>query len=144
MRRLAAVIASTVVLLANGHAFGLSLDLRGPTFKAGHPVQGEQLHTAVTSGEMEALAQSVGILKRYPEVLFEVVGHTDPGECTGRSCQDLALRRAVLVYRYLIDAGVSPKRVISLTEYSTTRPIASEHEDRQVNRRAEINVALEP
>ena len=144
MRHIAAALTFITLLLSNGLAFGLSLDLRGPTFKAGHPQEGESLHDAVSADEMEALAQSVGILKRYPEILFEVAGHADPDECSGRSCQDLALRRAVLVYRYLLDAGINPHRVISLREYSTTRVIASEYEDRRFNRRAEINVALEP
>jgi len=144
MRKLAAVLVFLALYLAYGHAFGLSFDLRGPTFKAGHPQRGEQLQAAVTTGEMEALAETVGILNRYPEILFEVSGHADQGECTDYDCHDLALRRAVLVYRYLIDAGVSPKRVVSLTEYSSTRPIASGQEGREVNSRAEINVALEP
>lgn len=144
MVNISAVLAFIALTFASGHAFGLSFDLRGPTFKAGHPLQGEPLDTAVSTDEMEVLKESVAILKRYPKILFEVAGHTDPGECASQNCQDLALRRAVLVYRYLLEAGVDPKRVISLREYSSTRLIAPGHEDHRANRRAEINVALEP
>jgi hypothetical protein len=77
MRKIFAALAFFTLILVSGHAIGLSLDLRGPTFQEGHPLQGESLLSAMSPGEVDALDTSVEILKRYPEVLIDISGHAD-------------------------------------------------------------------
>ena len=64
--------------------------------------------------------------------------------CFGQECRYLAQRRALLLYRFLLAAGVDPLCVIALTEYGSTRPIAGKREENSLNQRAELNVDIEP
>ncbi len=139
------VLIGALLLIYTASAGSTSIDLYGAFFKAGHPSKGESIEASVTSEtDIANLKRSIEVLARFPTMQFEVTGHTDQYECSGLECQDLALRRALLVYRFLLDAGVDPRRVISLTEYASTRPIAGKREDYQLNQRAEINIMSEP
>lgn len=133
-----------VCVVASAPANALSVDLRGVTFEAGKPVKGESLADALSSEELGVLETSIEILKDYPDLLFKVTGHVDPDECAGGACEELSLRRAVLVYRYLIDAGIDARRVVQLEGYSYTRMLGTWPGERSFNRRADIQVALEP
>ena len=122
-----------------------SLDLYGAFFKAGHPVKGEAIEKAVTGADQIAnLNRSVELINRYPNIRFEIAGHTDQYECSGQECHYLAQRRAVLLYRFLLDAGVDARSVVGLTEYASTRPIASKPEENGLNQRAELNETIDP
>ena len=121
------------------------MDLYGAFFKTGHPTKGESIETAVASEtDIGNLKLTVKTLARFPTMQFEVTGHTDPYECSGQECHDLALRRALLVYRFLLDAGVDAHRIVALTEYASARPIAGKREDYWRNQRAEVNITVEP
>lgn len=138
------LLVAISLLAFPGAARCTSIDLGGASFKSGRPVKGESLKSAVSDEfDIDRLKQSVEILRQHPILQFEVIGHTDPHECSGKECNELALRRAVLVYRYLLDAGVDARRVISLSEYASERPIA-DGDDYKRNQRAEVNFALEP
>ena len=142
---IASVVLTALILCVPGMAQSTSIDIPGVFFKEGRPAKGESLESSVSdSQELKNLARAVDILKRYSNVTFEVVGHTDQYECSGQDCHDLALRRALLVYRHLLNSSIDPKRVISLTEYTSSRPIAGKREEYWVNQRAEINFAIDP
>ena len=139
------VLAGASLLLFSTTSNSTGIELHGPSFKTGHPMKGERIESAVIGEtEIASLKRTVDILGRYPSTQFEVTGHTDQSECSGQECHDLALRRALLVYRFLLDAGVDAHRVISLTEYASTRPIAGRREEYQLNQRAEINIMFDP
>ena len=146
MIKLVAIPILAVLLLGNsGSAASSSLDLYGSFFKSGHPLRGERLEEAVTGkDQISNLNRSVELIKRYPQIKFEIAGHTDKSECAGQECHRLAQRRALLLYRFLLDAGVDPSCVIGLTEYATTRPITNNSEDSWLNRRAELNEGIDP
>ena len=125
--------------------FGTTVDLRGALFKAGHPVKGESLKASVADSEtLVGLKRTLETLKRFPELQFEVSGHCDHYECSGAECNELALRRALLVYRFLLDGGIDPRRLTSLTEYGSSRHIAGTRSEYKVNQRAEINITQNP
>jgi len=146
MIKLVAISILTISLMCgSGPAASSSLDLYGAFFKEGRPLRGEPIEEAVTGKDQLAnLSRSADQIKRYPLIRFEIAGHTDEYECSGQECHGLAQRRAVLLYRYLLDAGVDPRCVIGLTEYASTRPIASSPQDNWRNQRAELNEGIDP
>lgn len=122
-----------------------SLDTENANFKAGHPLHGESLEDALSGDEAhEALQRTVLMLREYPNLKFEISGHTDGEECADKQCAGLALRRAVYLHRYLIDIGIDPKRLVSLTEHGSERPLTLKQEWRQSNQRAEVNFSTDP
>ncbi|KAB7775563.1 MULTISPECIES: OmpA family protein [Xanthomonas] len=146
MSKLLSILLSTALLGGySGAACSSSLDLYGAFFKAGHPIKGETIDEAATGADQIAnLNRSVELIKRHPDVRFEIAGHTDQYECSGQECRYLAQRRALLLYMFLLAAGVDPLCVIALTEYGSTRPIAGKREENSLNQRAELNVDIEP
>lgn len=81
----------------------------------------------------------VARLKETPDLQVTITGHTDS---TGPASWNevLSRRRAEAVKMYLVDHGVSENRVVSVTGYSATQPIADNgtKEGRSKNRRAEV------
>jgi outer membrane protein OmpA-like peptidoglycan-associated protein len=89
----------------------------------------------------ERLARVAGIVTAYPELMFEIEGHTDS---TGSDDfnQLLSEKRAATVRDYLVDAGVSINNVVA-RGFGKTRPIAGNTtaEGRKLNRRVEMIVS---
>ena len=122
-----------------------SFDLPSVNFKAGHPQKDELLESALADKfDVENLRRSANILKTHEVIGFEIVGHTDKHECSEIGCHDLALRRAILVFHFLLDYGINPRRLISLKERASESPISGKDEDSLFNQRAEINIAVVP
>lgn len=88
----------------------------------------------------EVLDQIVEIMDEYSEYRLEISGHTDN---TGRPGfnQELSETRAKACYDYLVDQGISSRR-LSFVGYGEDRPIATNdtREGRQLNRRVEFNL----
>ena len=140
------LLAALALVTGMSSASATSLDLPGAFFKPGHPVAGESLQESLdplrATESLNNLTLTAERLAKYPGVHFEVAGHADPYECRERSCQALALRRAQLVYRHLLQLGVDPRRLDALTEYGTTRRVeVSDRPGHWLNRRVEINVS---
>ena len=145
MKMILAFVASILISLAPSPADGTSIDLYGAFFKAGHPTTGESLESSVSDArEIENLRRTVATLNKFPDMHFDVSGHTDHYECQAKSCNELAQRRAILVYRFLLDAGISGRRLTQLTKYSWTRPISGTRSDFALNQRAEVNISQDP
>jgi outer membrane protein OmpA-like peptidoglycan-associated protein len=91
----------------------------------------------------ERLARVAGIVTAYPELHFEIEGHTD---ATGSDDynQVLSEKRAASVRDYMVDAGVSINSVIA-RGFGKTRPIADNTTagGRKLNRRVEMVVSGE-
>ncbi len=93
--------------------------------------------------ELRRLKESVLL---NPDVLLEVGGHinypnTHPNDVPQWS-RDLSVRRAEVIYKYLIDSGVNPKQ-LSFKGYSNTQminPTARTEEKMKPNRRVELKV----
>jgi len=89
----------------------------------------------------ETLARFSGIVASYPELNFQIEGHTD-NVGTDMMNQELSLRRAVSVRDYLIGLGVAPSS-IEVQGYGPWRPVADNMyaEGRARNRRVEIVIS---
>lgn len=86
------------------------------------------------------LNKVVKFLNTNPEIQVEISGHTDD-RGTATYNQELSLKRAESVYKYLVQNGISEKR-ISYKGYGQSNPIASnETEEGQAqNRRIEFKI----
>ena len=89
----------------------------------------------------ERLARVAGIVAAYPELKFEIEGHTDSIGSEYFN-QSLSEKRAATVRDYLVDAGVSINNVVA-RGFGKTRPIAdnSSPTGRKLNRRVEMIVS---
>ncbi|MBI3503064.1 MAG: OmpA family protein [Bacteroidetes bacterium] len=88
---------------------------------------------------MPELDKAVALLKKnYPQVKFEVAGHTD-SKGTEKYNLNLSKRRADAVVNYLASKGISRSRM-KVAGYGATKPIASNstEEGMAKNRRTEI------
>jgi OmpA-OmpF porin, OOP family len=90
-----------------------------------------------------ALDELVDALKAKPSLVIEIDGHTDNVGTPG-SNQVLSEGRAGAVREYIIQHGISPKRVTA-KGFGETRPVADNDtpEGRQQNRRTEVKIISE-
>jgi outer membrane protein OmpA-like peptidoglycan-associated protein len=86
------------------------------------------------------LNEAAEILKENPDVHISVEGHTDAIGSDGYN-QQLSLRRADAVFRYLVNHGIPPERM-EVKGYGKRRPVASNDTEsgRAQNRRVELGV----
>jgi len=114
-------------------------------FKSGQKIPVNNLNfnekeTRLSPKTYPDLDRLVDLLKKNSTIRIEVAGHADD---TGADRTDnlLALRRAKAVARYLVEQGISDKR-IEVKSYSNQRPLVPglNEKARQQNRRVEITV----
>jgi len=86
------------------------------------------------------LDDSAETLRRYPDLVVEVAGHTD-SVGTDAYNLDLSQRRAESVRQYLIDKGVDSGN-LSAKGYGESQPIESNdtEEGRDENRRVNLRI----
>jgi outer membrane protein OmpA-like peptidoglycan-associated protein len=89
----------------------------------------------------ERLARISGIVEGYPELKFEIEGHTD-NIGSDQFNQSLSEKRAASVRDYLVNSGVSLDSVV-VRGFGKTQPIASNASasGRKLNRRVEMIVS---
>lgn len=93
----------------------------------------------LTANSKYELNNLVDILNKYP-IRIEVAGHTDNvGEPAMN--QQLSEARAQSVYKFIVDKGIAPDRLVAVG-YGEKRPVASNdtEEGRQQNRRTEFKI----
>lgn len=92
----------------------------------------------LTPGGMQNLFRLVTFLKEYPDREVVIEGHTDS---TGSAVynQELSQRRADSVYKFLMNNGIAPERIVA-RGYGEAYPVAPNDTTagRQRNRRVEI------
>jgi OOP family OmpA-OmpF porin len=106
------------------------------------------VHFATDSAELlpdsiETLEYGVATLKKYPEMVIEVRGHTDSTGSKQHN-QVLSQHRAESVLRYLKDHGVTNS--MTAKGYGQEMPIASNAtaQGRQQNRRVSLRIVGGP
>jgi len=94
----------------------------------------------ITDESDEELDEIFTLLRRTPDLVVEIGGHTN-GLCDASYCNKLSTDRAKAVYEYLIEKGISRSRV-TYKGYGKTQPVAtnSTPEGRKKNQRVEVKV----
>jgi OmpA-OmpF porin, OOP family len=125
---------------------GDRVDAVGCTIK--DEIKLERVHFATDSAEVlpdsqATLDYGVATLKRYPEMVIEVRGHTDSTGSKQHN-QVLSQRRAESVMRYLKEHGVTNS--MTARGYGEELPVASNatKEGRQANRRVGLRIVGGP
>jgi OOP family OmpA-OmpF porin len=105
--------------------------LRGVSFQADS--------ARLTDESRPVLDNVAAILVAHPEIHVEVAGHT-ANDGDAEHNVDLSARRAIVIMKYLADAGVSPDNLIA-RGYGAERPIAPDDtpEGKAANRRIELS-----
>jgi OOP family OmpA-OmpF porin len=121
----------------------ITIDLRGVNFRFDYPKKGvhDINQGGLVEGSIAILDQAVDVLKRYPNVVVDVVGHTD-SVGTDQYNQGLSERRASIVYDYLTSHGIDRSRLQGPHGFGESKPIDTNKtkEGRARNRRTELNV----
>lgn len=109
------------------------IQLKGVTFEFN-----EDRLTANAKTVLDALV--VPLMRRYPDMVVEVAGHTD---WIGNDAynQNLSERRAQAVVAYLIESGIASANMTA-AGYGEKEPIATNDTDegRELNRRVELRI----
>ncbi len=86
------------------------------------------------------LNKTVRFLQDNPRVRVEISGHTDNSGSVAHN-QKLSLNRARAVHRYLVEAGINPRR-LTFKGYGSSVPLAANDSEanRQLNRRIEFKI----
>jgi OOP family OmpA-OmpF porin len=94
----------------------------------------------LTDDSISSLDQAVAILRKHPDVRFEVGGHTDSMGKDDYN-QGLSERRAQSVLAYLVAQGIDASRMTSVG-FGESKPVASNDTEkgRAKNRRTELVV----
>jgi outer membrane protein OmpA-like peptidoglycan-associated protein len=119
-------------------------DLEKIIFKAGHPRNGEALAQALsepTSEQFEILEANADVLRRTPGITVEIGGFADSHECSKSGCYYLSLRRARVVYEWLVVHGVPVSKLKGPTANGSDWPIdrTGKEEGSQYNRRVQFD-----
>lgn len=128
-----------------GHRYLTELDRS--KLEQGKTIRIERLYFKADSSSIEeashpVLEEIARFLKRYPEVVIEIGGHTNtiPGT---EYCNTLSTNRAKSVVEFLIEEGV-PKRQLQYKGYGKTKPIVPDDVRSRAaqakNQRVEIKV----
>ena len=114
----------------------LTIDLKGVNFDFDRDT--------LRPDSIAILDEAVVILQKYPQLRFELAGHTD--ECGDDAYnQGLSERRARVVYDYLANAGIEAARMVGPNGFGESRPMEQLGDDfpgckSETNRRTELNV----
>ena len=101
--------------------------------------------STIKPGSESELNELVTVLKQYPTMMVDLVGHTDSrGDANGNL--KLSLERAFTVKNYLVEKGINAER-ISITGRGETQPrnrckdgVNCTEDEHQFNRRTEVRV----
>ncbi|MBI4797278.1 MAG: OmpA family protein [Desulfarculus sp.] len=91
------------------------------------------------------LDRVVRVAKNYPDYRVDIKGHTDPRPISTAKFEsnwELSSLRATAVLRYLIDRGVSPKR-LTATGYADTQPLVSNTSEENMAKNRRVEFVLE-
>lgn len=117
----------------NGCEIGEIIELPGVNF--------ETNSDRLLPGADNVLRDAAATLKKYPDIVVEVAGHTD-SQGAAEYNQGLSERRAETVRDYLINAGVAEQRLFA-KGYGEAEPIADNAtaDGRARNRRVELRIS---
>ena len=143
-KRLAFCCLSFYILCYN--SFASDVDIRSVNFKENRPTSSDVIEKSIAdhAETMQVLsANTATMVKVSPDKFrFKIVGFTDNKECSGDACKVLSLRRAQLVYAWLLAHGVLADQLLPPEGRGSDDPIDTNAatDGRQRNRRVEFQV----
>jgi OOP family OmpA-OmpF porin len=122
-------------------------EVPAPVKKFMGPVQGINFATnqaTILKSSFVVLDKAVKVMTDYPDVRFEISGHTD-NRGTAEYNRDLSLRRAQAVKDYIVGKGIATER-LTVAGFGFDRPLDDNQTaaGRAKNRRTEFKLLSEP
>jgi len=146
--KLATCLSSVLIAMLSSclsihRAEAYSVEFKRIYFPPGRPLQSESsadIDKVLDQEQMHVLLGLLQALKGDPIVGAEVMGFADKNECLPRACRQLSLRRAKIVFDWLLDNGVPVEQLRGPSGESIDWPLDSgETEDgRAINRRVQL------
>lgn len=120
-------------------------ELSGVHFQHGRPTAGEGIEKSLAeplSAQLKNLQYDASLLMKHPGDVAEVNGYTDDEECVEHECDALSLRRAEVVYEWLVRNGVPKSQLKMPAGFGSEIPISLNTTElgRANNRRVEVNL----
>jgi OOP family OmpA-OmpF porin len=109
-------------------AFSTDFSIDAVYFNEKMPLPKSSLDTSLVDPAvtLKILGNDANVIKSLKSpYTIKIVGHTDNQECAGRECEDLSLRRAQLVYNWMLTHGVPRSRLLSPEGRSGAEPVAN-------------------
>jgi chemotaxis protein MotB len=85
------------------------------------------------------------VIRNYPDYRIDIKGHTDPRPISTTKFEsnwELSALRATSVLRYLMDRGISPKR-LTATGYADTQPVVPNNSEENMSKNRRVEFVLE-
>ncbi len=135
--------------MVSGQNFGDSLDVVAEGRKVTLRVKGQTLFDSgsakINPGAFPMLDQVARLVREYPTYRLDIKGHTDPRPINTPkfdSNWELSALRSTAVLRYLMDKGISPKRMTA-TGYADTQPLAPNNSEENMAKNRRVEFVLE-
>jgi hypothetical protein len=142
-RIFAALLAMLSSYLSIHRADAYSVEFKRIYFPPGRPLQSESspdIDKVLDQEQMNVLLDLHQTLKEDSTIGAEVMGFADKNECLPRECRKLSLRRAKMVFDWLLDHDIPLKQLRGPSGESIDWPLDDgETEDgRALNRRVQL------
>jgi OmpA family len=101
--------------LSAQRAYSHEFNINGIFFNENMPLKNSDLRTSLVSYNvsLQMLKNDLGAINSLDSTHFiKIIGRTDDRECNGDECMRLSLRRAQMVYQWMIDNGVPRSRFL--------------------------------
>jgi flagellar motor protein MotB len=137
-------------LVLSAYSQATTVDFKNLYFKEGLPLSGGSLDNSATMFDEYAMpvlqANSSTFLGIKSNSKLRIVGFTDNVECSGAACTSLSLRRAQLVYNWLLAHGLPTSKLLPPEGHGSTDFIDTNDtsDGRQRNRRVEFQIVSDP
>lgn len=142
---LTSLLLGLMACASSSTAFSTDFSIDAVYFNEGLPAKGGNLDSSlVDSNEslqvMKNDADAIKSLKAPHQV--KIVGHTDSKECSGKACEALSLRRAQLVFNWMVANGVPTSVLLPPEGHGGAEPVANNDmpKGRAKNRYVEFQV----
>lgn len=135
-----AVSALLALAIFNAHAF--SLEAEKIYFSEGRPGLSETYPDMESVVDQQVLSRLLKALQEHPSIGVDVTGFADEHESEPIDCRNLSLRRAKLVFDWLLDHGFSLTRLRGPLGESIDWPIGRTEDERHFNRRVQLELHI--
>jgi hypothetical protein len=108
-------------------AFSTEFSIDGVPFNEKMPSRKDNIEASLFDYDVsvKVLKNDVGAINSslMKGHLIKIVGFTDNQECSGRECETLSLRRAQLIYDWMLANGVPKSRLLPPEGHGSSEPI---------------------
>ena len=112
---LTAMLCIATICLSTQRAYSHEFNIDGVFFNENMPTKNSDLRSSLVAYDvsLQMLKNNLGAINSLDSKHFiKIVGRTDDQECNGDECMRLSLRRAQMVYQWMISNGVPQNRFL--------------------------------